>query len=691
MRNPTAASILLILIIGLTETIAADESDSEIKHSWRSLGGDFKRTGLSENSGPDSGCVKWKFETERIACSSVTISSDNKVHIACEDGILYTLDLDGKLIWSVDANSPLLSSPSVGPDGTLYVGSEDGKLRAIGEDGSLLWIYETKGIIHSSPAISADGKIYFGSQDGILYTLDLNGNKLWSFETNGPGEVPKGSIFASPAIGDDGTVYIAGLYDPNLYALDPNDGSIKWTCNFESRGWPFASPVIAQDGTIYQTLLYDSNLYAIDSSNGHILWSTDLDINSFFVDNYILRYGELPPMEQIKDNCVYWIQFPTETDTLEAYIQHRDSSIWSEPALGPDGTIYVSFDDPYLRAVDPEGNIKWIIDIGVVGGFTLTVDKNGLIYAAGNDGFLYVVDSDGWEVARFSSGNWLNYPVITPDNTIIVSDARDDSLMITDSNNTVWAIGLDDCDGKTFSLQWIEDLDADGNVNFADLAFLADEWLSCTDTDFPCNYEGDEMYLISDIDRDRYTFFSDLVMMADRWLGSTRTPKGPRSPKHLGPPPGWLDTPEPPIPTPKGRACFPADTPVWIEGKLVQISDAVSGQIAGLSGREPTTSFLGQIEKIQEHEGSFERYDILLQTGDCISVAESHYFLTDSDRWIRVQDLKVGSRLKSLYGPVRVNQITKRQKPYAGKCYNLKIKGTDHYFVGQEGIIACDW
>jgi len=220
---------------------------------------------------------------------------------------------------------------------------------------------------------------------------------------------------------------------------------------------------------------------------------------------------------------------------------------------------------------------------------------------------------------------------------------------------------------------------------------LADDWLDCTDTDWPCNYEGDDTYLTGDIDRDRYVFFSDLVMILDRWLGSARTPKGPRPPKLLGPPSGWPEPPKPPSPSPKGRACFLADTPVWVDGALVQISETVSGQIVGKPDRSPATSFLEQIEKIEEHEGIFECYDVLLETGDCLSVVDSHYFLTDSKQWIRVQDVKNGSRLKSLNGPVSVTRIIKRQKPHVGKCYNLKIKGKDRYFVGQEGIIARDW
>jgi hypothetical protein len=302
-------------------------------------------------------------------------------------------------------------------------------------------------------------------------------------------------------------------------------------------------------------------------------------------------------------------------------------------------------------------------------------------------------------VARFSSNNWLNHPVIHPDNMIIVSDGRDDSLMITDYNNIISAVGLDNCNGETFDLHLIEDLDADGNVNFADFALLAKEWLNCTDIfrqaearfNSPWNYIGDEIFLTSDIDRDRYTSLSDLVMMLDRWLGSTRMPKGPMPMKQLGSPLNGHEQSEPTPPPPKGRACFISDTPVWIDGELVRISDTVSRQIIGKYERNPVTSYQKQIDKVEEHEGIFDCYDVVLETGDCLSVAASHYFLTDFEQWIRVQDLNNGSRLKSLNGPVRVTQIIKRQKPHIGKCYNLKIKGMDHYFVGQDGIIVRDW
>jgi len=442
-------TILIISLFAIPAAIVADEvwiSDETHEIKWKSLGGNFARTGLSDSNGPESGCIKWQFETTRAVSASVTIGADNTVYIPCEDGNLYALDPNGSIIWSYDANTPLISSPTIGPDGTLYVGGMNGKLYAVDINGNLLWTHSTEGFIYSSPAVSAEGNIYVGSQDGVLYALDKDGSELWSFETKGPGKVQMGTIFASPAIGDDETVYIAGLYDPNLYALDPADGSIKWTCNFESQGWPFASPVIADDGIIYLTLLYDTNFYAIEPQDGSIIWSVDLadPAGGWFDPNYAQEYG--------------------------------DADGWSEPALGPDGTIYVSFDDPYLRAVDPIGEIQWVRRLGDMGGFILTVSNDGNIYAACDDGNLYVVNPNGEEIGRFQSQAWLNFPVIV-DNLLIVADSKDNSMLVIYENNKVYAISPECSEGQLPVLNWPADLNLDGAVNINDITILETYWL----------------------------------------------------------------------------------------------------------------------------------------------------------------------------------------------------------------------
>ncbi|MHC4641888.1 MAG: outer membrane protein assembly factor BamB family protein [Planctomycetota bacterium] len=488
-----------------------------VESNWKSMGGNFERTGLSEDYGPEAGCVKWQFDANGPVSASVTAGFEGRVHIPCEDGKIYTLDANGVLLWSYDANSPLLSSPTIGPDGTIYVGSESGTLYAVDVNGIPRWTHPVGGPIYSAPAVSGNGdSIYVCSHDGILSALKPDGSKLWSFEMDGPAELLS-ATFASPAIGADGTIYIAGLYDPNLYALEPNNGSVKWSCSFEfpvepgnpssemKSGLPFASPVVASDGTIYQTLLYDSNLCAIEPNNGTIIWSIDLadPASGWFDANYAVEYFDV------------------------------DS--WSEPALGPDGTIYVSFDDPYLRAVEPNGSIKWVVPIGNTGGFTLSVGNDGLIYAAGDDANLYVIDSNGNSLAEFKTDYWLSYPIIAAENTIIVSGINDEAVLTGDVNSTVWSIRGYGC----------ADLNRDEFVNFIDFALLAAEWLNCTDPGYPCNYEEEEPYLLGDIDADKYVRFSDIAALAGKWLEDIEWLRPP-PPEPRPPRPGKASNPNPP-------------------------------------------------------------------------------------------------------------------------------------------------
>jgi len=245
-----------------------------VASKWKSLGGDFDRSGLSDSSGPELGCVKWQFQTGGPVSAGVTVADNNVVQ-------------------------PLLSSPTIGPDGTVYVGAQNGKLYAVDVNGSLRWTHSTDGFIYSSPAVSPDGdSIYVCSQDGTVYALGRDGSEQWTFEVAGLGAAT-GAILGSPAIGADGTVYVVGVYDSNLYAIEPSTGALKWAYDFNDPCEPngpqpfaFASPVVAADGTIYQTLLYnrkyyvwenppydeflyDARLYALDP-NGNVLWETNM-------------------------------------------------------------------------------------------------------------------------------------------------------------------------------------------------------------------------------------------------------------------------------------------------------------------------------------------------------------------------------------------------------------------------------
>ena len=146
-----------------------------------------------------------------------------------------------------------------------------------------------------------------------------------------------------------------------------------------------------------------------------------------------------------------------------------------------------------------------------------------------------------------------------------------------------------------------------------------------------------------------------------------------------------------PGPPPKGRACFVAETEVWMDGTLVPISNV--GRIDGATIRSSSIPlpYPGKVQELQVHEGVFECYDVLLESGNSIGVAERHYFLTESGNWVAVQNLKTAAKLQTPKGPIAIVSVTKRPMPYVGKVYNLKVEGSDRYLVGEDAIIVRDY
>ena len=140
-----------------------------------------------------------------------------------------------------------------------------------------------------------------------------------------------------------------------------------------------------------------------------------------------------------------------------------------------------------------------------------------------------------------------------------------------------------------------------------------------------------------------------------------------------------------PPPPPKGRTCFVAETEVWVDESLVSISNVAQGQInCGINSP-------GKIQEVQEHNGTFTCYDVLLESGNCLGVAGNHYFMTESGRWISLLNLKAGIELKTSKGSIGIKSVTRRPTPYTGKVYNLKVEGSDRYIVGKDAVIVRDY
>jgi outer membrane protein assembly factor BamB len=206
--------------------------------------------------------------------SAPTISGDT-LYVGNGDGNVYALDLvlRNQLVWKGTTFDDELKSSVAVWSNVLFVQGKSQLLHAwnlTAEEGSrkTQWSAAPKpenvqfDRPTSSPSVAADGTaVYVGNTDSNLYAFDPNNGTLhWKYQTAGP-------IYSSPAISADKTIYI-GSQDGNLYAIKPN-GELYW--RYYTAGEINSSPVIGADGTVYFAS-YDGNVYAV-KPDGALLWS----------------------------------------------------------------------------------------------------------------------------------------------------------------------------------------------------------------------------------------------------------------------------------------------------------------------------------------------------------------------------------------------------------------------------------
>jgi len=94
--------------------------------------------------------------------------------------------------------------------------------------GNIVWQFQAASASYiNQPVAAKDGTIYFGAPNNTtgkprLYAISPDGVEKWHFEEQYSG-VP-----STPAVSDDGVVYFGHLSGPGVYALNPEDGTLRW-------------------------------------------------------------------------------------------------------------------------------------------------------------------------------------------------------------------------------------------------------------------------------------------------------------------------------------------------------------------------------------------------------------------------------------------------------------------------------
>ncbi len=391
------------VMIGATVHNGANQT-SPIFDYWPMFQHDLEHTSRSlfDTSHVD-GTIEWNYSLGGGVESSPTIGPDGTIYIGCYDNCLYAFNADGSLKWKCTTNGPIRGAPVIDNNVTIYVitnPDSESYLYAIYPNGTIKWsvdiLRDTPFTNHhyGTPMIGPNGTIYAPSCDGALYAFNPDGSEKWRRKLG----YPESAI----AVAKDGTIYCNARW---LRALNPDDGTVKWSFNEESASE--SSPAIGEDGTIYYCA--HDGLYAINP-NGSLKWHYNIGEVQIFSSPAIGFDGTIYFARFFPTGRLYAIN---PSGTLKWQTSSLGEIYTSSPAIGSDSTIYIgSLFSGRFFAVNPDGTVKWSYLTG------------GEIYsspAIGNDGTVYIGSSDGKLYAFENLNSTSNQSAIPTNATCTVS------------------------------------------------------------------------------------------------------------------------------------------------------------------------------------------------------------------------------------------------------------------------------
>jgi len=133
-----------------------------------------------------------------------------------------------------------------------------------------------------------------------------------------------------------------------------------------------------------------------------------------------------------------------------------DDEVCSSPAIGSDGTIYVCsskivFPSPYrdyLYAINPDGTLKWKFetDDDMAEFSSPAIGSDGTIYVGSIDGYLYAINPDGtlkWKFETGYRGTWTSTsPAIGSDGTVYYVGSKDFLYAINSDGTLKWKFSI---------------------------------------------------------------------------------------------------------------------------------------------------------------------------------------------------------------------------------------------------------
>ena len=201
------------------------------------------------------------------------VDMDGNIYLMSNDSTLWALRDDGQDLWNQSLCQVYGGGSWPGPvltsDGTIYAVCLGRNIYALDStDGTLLWDYNTNDRMESTPATNNDNLTFFASTGGWVYAMNPKGEKVWQTSVAGPSNMIQ-VIDAPLVLGPDGLLYIVPRHG-TIYALDPIDGSLRWSGPVGGQGIGVNPVAVNQAGYVFTKNLL--GLLTCFTPDGEVCW-----------------------------------------------------------------------------------------------------------------------------------------------------------------------------------------------------------------------------------------------------------------------------------------------------------------------------------------------------------------------------------------------------------------------------------
>jgi outer membrane protein assembly factor BamB len=347
------------------KTISPIEKGESDWPCWRGPNGDGKSTVGGIKKDWSKGLKKlWEVnflcQGERnVSWSSVAVSGNRLVVPGRDDekDLVFCLDpQNGNLIWFGSYKAKTKSSHGPGARATPYI--DENRVYTFGksgdlvcwslEDGQLLWrknVNDAGGEEplwghSSSPLVYQDKVIVQGGGDALVIAYNkMTGEIIWK---SIPG---KAGYAAITSIEIDGSRKLLSFNGAGLTCLNPDDGKLLWSTEWETSYGVNATTPAVSDSIVFITSGYNTGCQAIKAGNTGFekLWTSKVIASQhsdpIIIDGFLYGYSGQSNQNKGQFKCV---ELATGRE------------MWSTDEIGWGTTVYV---DEHLLCMDIDGNL----------------------------------------------------------------------------------------------------------------------------------------------------------------------------------------------------------------------------------------------------------------------------------------------------------------------------------------------